>query len=116
LLGWSFFFVECQINFFEFNHIVYKSCIATQSIDHNGILKKNKKNKNEKTKKRTLPTIYEAQTLLLNGVSVSDTRISVDTCRTLISVDTRRTLLSEVFNSKNIYWIFENSNTVLTQF
>jgi len=36
---------------------------------------------------------YEARTLLLNGVSVSDTRIGVDT---------RMTLIGEVFNSKSI--------------
>jgi len=42
---------------------------------------------------------YEARTLLLNGVSVSDTRIGVDT---------RRTLIGEVFKSKNICWISEN--------
>ena len=50
---------------------------------------------------------YEAQTLLLNDVSVLDT---------LIGVDTRRTFIGEVFNSKNICWIFENSSTVLTQY
>jgi len=33
-----------------------------------------------------------------------------------IGVDTRRTLIDEVFNSKNICWIFENSSTVLTNF
>jgi len=55
----------------------------------------------------TLRVVYETQTILLNGVSVSDT---------YISVDTRMTLIGKVFNSKDICWIFENSNTVLTQF
>ena len=49
-------------------------------------------------------TTYEVRTLLLNGVSVSDT---------CIGVDTRTTLVGEVFNAQNICWI---PNTVLIQF
>jgi len=60
---------------------------------------------------KELVGVYEAWTLLLNGVSVSDTRIghrhSYNTCRTRIR---------EVFNSKNIYWISDNSSTVQKQF
>jgi len=51
-----------------------------------------------------LVIIYEVQTLLLNGMSVSDTYIghqhSYDTCR--------------VSNSKSICWISDNYSTVLT--
>ena len=43
----------------------------------------------------------------LNNVSMSDTRIGVDT---------HMTLIGEVFNSKNICWISENSGMILTQF
>jgi len=53
---------------------------------------------------------YEAQTLLLNGVSVSDRRI-----RHKYSYDTCRTPFGEVFNSKNICWICDNFGTGLTQ-
>jgi len=49
--------------------------------------------------------VYETQTLILNDVCVSDIRIGVDT---------HTILISEMFNSKNICWTFENYSTVLT--
>ena len=49
---------------------------------------------------------YEAWTLLLNGVSVSHTRIEHRH-----SYNTRRIRIGEMSNSKNIYLIYDNSNT-----
>jgi len=54
---------------------------------------------------------YEVRTLLLNGLSVSDTRI-----RHRHSYDICRTRTHEMSNSKSICWTFDNSSTFLTQF
>ena len=58
-----------------------------------------------------LINVPQVRTLILNGVSVSDTRIEHRR-----SYDTRRTHIHEVSNSKSICWISDKSSTVLTQF
>jgi len=53
----------------------------------------------------------EVRILLLNDVSVSDTRIGHD-----IQKNIYKTCISKVFNSKNICWISDNFSMILIQF